>query len=520
MQMTSDEVNCLIYHYLHESGFQHTSFSLQSECDMAGSPFHDTKVKPGALVEFLQKGLLYHHMQLHLNEEGVEIPCANPVSLIGQHECVRPSGPFHSILDQHPIPDTRTNGSQDPTAPSGMKQSPGASQTPSTGAGNKGEEEEGKDGGSKIQSDQDTPMEDSTPLNDPTLNKPLYISPNPEDARVLGPKEVSLLKGHVGEVFIGQWNPKDPRVFASGGADGHLRIWTLPSGQGSRKQEATSLILACKPPEDQGEVQATFVDWHPNGNFLAVGTSVGEVQVWTLKGERKFSAWEHEGALIVGRWSARGTRLLTGGADGQVILWSRVDQGGTAGRVDRRISYHKEPVMDVTWRSDEKFIASSSQDLSVCIWKVDGPVDDSNKPWKIYKGDPEGKEVGHTGEPNCVSWDPLGKYLASCGDDCTVRIWDLEQDTPVHVLQTSGNVYSIRWRPETAPASDIKSLLLSLSLDQKVRLWDVSSGLCVREFDTGCDQPYALGISPDGRWISTGGRRLSLVVWRAEERGD
>lgn len=97
-----------------------------------------------------------------------------------------------------------------------MKQSPGASQTPSTGAGNKGEEEEGKDGGSKIQSDQDTPMEDSTPLNDPTLNKPLYISPNPEDARVLGPKEVSLLKGHVGEVFIGQWNPKDPRVFASG----------------------------------------------------------------------------------------------------------------------------------------------------------------------------------------------------------------------------------------------------------------------------------------------------------------
>lgn len=115
-----------------------------------------------------------------------------------------------------------------------------------------------------------------------------------------------------------------------------------------------------------------------------------------MLGERKFSAWEHEGALIVGRWSARGTRLLTGGADGQVILWSRVDQGGTAGRVDRRISYHKEPVMDVTWRSDEKFIASSSQDLSVCIWKVDGPVDDSNKPWKIYKGDPEGKEVGHT----------------------------------------------------------------------------------------------------------------------------
>ncbi|RKP13403.1 WD40-repeat-containing domain protein, partial [Piptocephalis cylindrospora] len=371
MQMTSDEVNCLIYHYLHESGFQHASFSLQSECDMAGSPFHDIKVKPGALVEFLQKGLLYHHMQLHLNEEGVEIPCSNPVSLIGQHECVRPSGPYRSILEEHPIPDVRANGAEG----FNVSQITAGGSTKDEG----GDQWKSKGG----QGDVDVQMEDRISM-DPTGGKPLYTSPNPEDARILGPKEVSLLKGHTGEVFIGQWNPKDPRVFASGGADGHVRIWTLPN-QGSRKQEPTSLILACQPAEDKGHVQVTFVDWHPNGNFLAVGTSVGEVQVWTLQGERKFSAWEHEGLLIVGRWSPRGTRLVTGGADGQVILWSRVDQGGSAGRVDRRISYHQDAVMDVTWRGDEQFIASSSQDLSVCVWKVDGPIEDTNTPWKAYK---------------------------------------------------------------------------------------------------------------------------------------
>jgi len=60
---------------------------------------------------------------------------------------------------------------------------------------------------------------------------------------------------------------------------------------------------------------------------------------------------------------------------------------------------------------NESFIASGSEDNTVCIWHV-------------RREEPLATLTGHTRTVNCVSWNPVfHDMLASCSDDGTVRIW-------------------------------------------------------------------------------------------------
>ena len=65
MSITSDEVNYLVYRYLAESGFHHSSFCFQYE-----SLVHlqdKSTVNNGQLINLLQKGLLFSQVEHHIN---------------------------------------------------------------------------------------------------------------------------------------------------------------------------------------------------------------------------------------------------------------------------------------------------------------------------------------------------------------------------------------------------------------------------------------------------------------------
>jgi transducin (beta)-like 1 len=65
MSVTSDEINYLVYRYLAESGFQHSSFCFQYE-----SLVHlqdKNTVNNGQLINLIQKGLLFSQVEHHIN---------------------------------------------------------------------------------------------------------------------------------------------------------------------------------------------------------------------------------------------------------------------------------------------------------------------------------------------------------------------------------------------------------------------------------------------------------------------
>ncbi|TMS01859.1 Coronin-2A, partial [Larimichthys crocea] len=92
--------------------------------------------------------------------------------------------------------------------------------------------------------------------------------------------------------------------------------------------------------------------------------------------------------------------------------------------------------------------------------------------------DPQHPRVcGHSGRVLDVKWNPFNDHcIASCSEDCTVKIWDIPvcgvQQNLTKARKTlighSRRVALIEWHPTA------ENLLLSSAYDYKVLLWDVS----------------------------------------------
>lgn len=85
--LTSEEVNFLVYRYLLESGFIHSAFAFGHESLIVKSSIDGSKVTPGALISFIQKGLQFVEIEAHVNDDGTEIICDNRVSALEPHKC-------------------------------------------------------------------------------------------------------------------------------------------------------------------------------------------------------------------------------------------------------------------------------------------------------------------------------------------------------------------------------------------------------------------------------------------------
>jgi len=86
MSISSDDVNYLIYRYLQEAGFHHAAFSFGHESMITNSN-PGTEVPPGALISYLQKGLQYKEIETHIGENGEEVDCDEPFTLLNPHIC-------------------------------------------------------------------------------------------------------------------------------------------------------------------------------------------------------------------------------------------------------------------------------------------------------------------------------------------------------------------------------------------------------------------------------------------------
>lgn len=80
LKITAEEVNFILYQYLHESGkccppyllifigFQHSAFVFAQEANMHENKYNQYRIPSGLLVVFLEKALTLIHMEVHLDD--------------------------------------------------------------------------------------------------------------------------------------------------------------------------------------------------------------------------------------------------------------------------------------------------------------------------------------------------------------------------------------------------------------------------------------------------------------------
>ncbi|KAL6623915.1 WD40 repeat-like protein [Neocallimastix californiae] len=471
--VTSDEINYLVYRYLIESGFLHTSYMFQHETHiLQNSNIKTEEVKPGALIHYLQKGLLYTEVEYHASENGAERHCVVPFSLISKHHCKTEE----ELEDEEENESDYSNNTAVNSRQSNNKRSR--------------KEKKDKKSEKKIKRENEDSVKDS--LNESEdIEVDIENSNNESELNLISQKDVIQLNGHEEGVFVCSWNPIEP-LLATGSGDGTARIWTIPTKPDDPVK--LPIVLEHEPEPNQEHKDITTLAWNKSGTLLATGTYDGKTRLWTKDGELLYTMRKHTAAIFSLKWNRKGNLFLTGSVDNTAIIWD-----SSTGEARQQYNLHKGPVLEVDWKDDITF-ATCSIDKQIYVCKLGSP-------------EPIIQFSGHEDEINIIKWDPESELLASCSDDRTACVWSMKQTTPICIFREhEKEIYTIKW----CTNSKKTKILATASFDSTIRLWDVLNNTCLHVLQNHLDAVYSVSFNPFGFYLASGSLDHRLNIWSVE----
>lgn len=166
---------------------------------------------------------------------------------------------------------------------------------------------------------------------------------------------------------------------------------------------------------------------------------------------------------------------------------------------------HRQPITCVAFHPLFSSLASGSEDCTIKIWDYE-------------LGELERTLKSHTKAVLDVDFGgPRGNtLLASCSSDLTIKLWDpAEEYKNIRTLPGHDHsVSSVRFIPSGAAGAPLSgNLLASASRDKTIRIWDVTTGYCLRTLRGHNDWVRSLSPTFDGRWLLSTSSDQTSRMW-------
>jgi WD40 repeat protein len=272
-----------------------------------------------------------------------------------------------------------------------------------------------------------------------------------------------------------------------------------------------------------------------NGKYLVTAGTDGQIKMWnSQKGDQCKSYKAHDAEIYKIVYIEEKRTLVSASVDGVIKLWN-VDDITITPRVFKA---HTGCVFALEYLSDFKIMASGGEDEQLRLWDVDklnvyqiiqtkeGKVG-SVAYFKGFKKMAVGYEkgtinfftvnktkserlyslIGHTNYVLSLTPIEAISTLVSGSDDGIIRMWKLEE--------TKGTCFRELRRDGILVRSIVvfseKDLLMAACGDQYLRVWKISSGELIKQYDTG-DAGESIVKLGKGE-IATGYRGGEVRIW-------
>lgn len=270
---------------------------------------------------------------------------------------------------------------------------------------------------------------------------------------------------------------RDGRWLASGANDRTVRLWQIATGR--------ELPLLSG---NAGWVRA--IAFSPDSSLLASGSNSGEVKVWNLNGNKMVANVSYSQEQVVSiAFSPDGKALAAGGTGSSLHLLD-VATGRT-----RNLDGHTGEITSVDFQPDSELLASGSTDKTVRLWNATtGSLVKTLATLDVHV--------------NAISFSPDGKRLAIGTAGGQLSVLSLESNKTQNLSGAGAEILSLAFSPDGR-------WLASGSMDQSVKLWDVSSaGAEPRPLRGASGEVNAVAFSNDSRWLVSGNGAGNMTVWQ------
>ncbi len=289
----------------------------------------------------------------------------------------------------------------------------------------------------------------------------------------------NTLSGHNNQVFAFCLHPSG-QVLASGASDETIRLWDMKSGQCFAEMS------------DAGFVTSLAIS--PDGLYLASGSSDKTIRVWEISRRKVVKQLSgHSDVVTSVAFSSDSQQIISGSLDGTARVWQR-----STGACSCTYNEHQHWVISLLTVGNDDLVLSAGRDQTVRLWHYR-----TGKTERVYERprSPRKAEYGHLAlKSDKVLWAGYDKMC----------LWDYPSARLLMTFKSSEESGAMQPFVD-GDLRDDGLLAVTIGNEGEYRLWDTSSGKCLRT-TASKDPSWRAVFLPNGDLV--GGVRNSILHWQ------